>query len=67
MITNELRVYFGKAATKEDVHSLQKELHLALNSILKDALSSVPQKVTLWFTGITALLSLLAFVIAFFK
>ena len=55
---SELREKFGAVSTHADILALHNKIDSSINTLLNDALASVPQKAMLWFTGILALLAL---------
>jgi len=55
---NELQERFGETATHEDVLELHNKIDASVNGLLKDALASVPQKTTLIFTVVMALIAI---------
>lgn len=54
---NELQERFGDTATHDDILKLNEKIDSSVNGLLRDALASVPQKTTLIFTIIMALIA----------
>ena len=64
---NELQERFGETATHKDVLELHNKIDDSVNGLLKDALASVPQKTTLIFTIVMALIAVAQLILSHTK
>lgn len=64
VVINDLSERFGATATHEDVLRLHTKIDESVNGILRDALSAVPQKTLVIFSGIMVVVAIIQLVIA---